>query len=261
MMVGFGVSFTIALLAILAAVVISSFKVISQIEQGVVLTLGRYSGTRQPGLTLVVPWLQQLLRIDMRVMVTEVQPQDVISRDNVSVKVTAVVYSKVNDPRKALLEVASYREAVAQLAQVTLRSSLGAHTLDELLQRQDELKAQLKERLDIRTEAWGVEVQAVEIRSLDLEPNMIRAMAQEAEAERGRRARVITAEGEAQAAEKLAEAARILGATPQAMVLRTLSTLKEIAAEKNSTIVFPMPLETMMPSLLDRMLGGKGEGT
>jgi regulator of protease activity HflC (stomatin/prohibitin superfamily) len=246
---------SLLLLGLLVIVVAASVKVIPQYQQGVVLTLGRYTGTRRPGLALVVPWIQELLRVDMRVSVTEVEPQDVISRDNVSVKVTAVVYAKVQDPRLALLEVANYRAAVSQLAQVMLRSTLGAHTLDELLQKQDELKRRLKELLDERTEAWGVEIQAVEIRSLDLEPNMIRAMAQEAEAERGRRARVITAEGEAQAAEKLAEAARTLSATPQAMVLRTLSTLKEIAAEKNSTIVFPMPLETMMPTLLDRIVG------
>ncbi|MGE5505238.1 MAG: slipin family protein [Actinomycetota bacterium] len=244
-------------MGIVAVVVAASIKVVPQYQQGVVLTLGRYTGTRVPGLALVVPLIQEMLRVDMRVMVTEVEPQDVISRDNVSVKVTAVVYSKVQDPRQALLEVANYRAAVSQLAQVMLRSTLGAHTLDELLQKQDELKKRLKELLDARTEAWGVEIQAVEIRSLDLEANMIRAMAQEAEAERGRRARVITAQGEAQAAEKLAEAARTLSATPQAMVLRTLSTLKEIAAEKNSTIVFPMPLETMMPTLLERLVGPK----
>lgn len=244
-------------MGIVAVVVAASIKVVPQYQQGVVLTLGRYTGTRVPGLALVVPLIQEMLRVDMRVMVTEVEPQDVISRDNVSVKVTAVVYSKVQDPRQALLEVANYRAAVSQLAQVMLRSTLGAHTLDELLQKQDDLKKRLKELLDARTEAWGVEIQAVEIRSLDLEANMIRAMAQEAEAERGRRARVITAQGEAQAAEKLAEAARTLSATPQAMVLRTLSTLKEIAAEKNSTIVFPMPLETMMPTLLERLVGPK----
>lgn len=259
-MFGFGVSVGAIALVIVALLLVASVKVVAQYQRGVVLTLGRYTGTREPGLTLVLPWIQEMLRIDIRVMVTEVEPQDVISRDNVSVKVTAVVYSKVNDPRKALLDVGSFRSAVSQLAQVMLRSTMGAHTLDQLLQKQDELKSQLKEQLDARTEAWGVEVQAVEIRSIDLDANMIRAMAQEAEAERGRRARVITAQGEAQAAEKLAEAARILSAQPQAMVLRTLSTLKEIAAEKNSTIVFPMPLETMMPSLLDRLLGGKGEG-
>jgi len=258
-MLGFGIPFGLVVLVV-AVLVAASFRVVQQYQLGLVLTLGRYSGTRPPGLTLILPWAQELMRVDMRVMVTEVEPQDVISRDNVSVKVTAVIYSKVNDPRKAVLEVGSYRNAVAQLAQVTLRSTLGSHTLDQLLQQQDDIKMRLKEQLDARTEAWGVEIQAVEIRSIDLEPNMIRAMAQEAEAERGRRARVITAAGEAQAAEKLAEAARILSASPQAMVLRTLSTLKEIAAEKNSTIVFPMPLETMMPSLLDRLLGGKADG-
>ncbi len=244
----------VAVVLIFAVVLAAaSLKVVNQYEQGLVLTLGRYTGTRLPGLNFVMPTIQTLILVDMRVNVNEVKPQDVITSDNVSVKVTAVVYFKVLDPRKALLDVANYRAAIDQLAQVTLRSTLGAHTLDELLRQQHLLKDDIRRKLDERTEAWGVEVQNVEIRSIDLDTAMIRAMAQEAEAERGKRARIITAQGELEAAERLAQAAEKMAGSPGAMMLRTLATLKEIGAEQNSTIIaFPMDLNTgFMPAILN----------
>jgi len=228
-------------------ILVRSVYVLPQYQRGIVLTMGRYSGTREPGLTLVYPFIQRLIPIDVRVAVMEVPEQDVISKDNVSVKVTAVVYYRVIDPQKAILAVADYREAVSQLAQITTRSTLGSHSLDQLLGQQDELKQAIRKILDERTESWGVEVQNVEIRSVDLDTNMIRAMGQEAEAERGRRARIITAQGEYEAATKLSQAADLLAASPGAMQLRYLSTLKDIAAEHNSTVIFPMPAEMMMP--------------
>lgn len=236
-----------------------SVRVIKQYQQGLVLTLGRYTSTRGPGLNIILPVVQTLTMVDMRVMVQEVEPQDVITSDNVTVRVTAVVYSKVLDARKALFDVANYRNAISQLAQVTLRSTLGAHTLDELLRHQATLKDDIRSHLDERTEAWGVEVQNVEIRSIDLDAGMIRAMAQEAEAERGRRARIITAQGELAAAEQLAAAAKLLDASPGALMLRTLSTLKEIGAEQNSTIIaFPMPMANGIIPAVTAALGKSG---
>ena len=237
------------LLAVFAAVVLAkSVCIVPQTQRGVVLTLGRYSGTRDPGLRLVIPFIQRVLPVDVRLAVMEVPNQDVISRDNVAVRVTAVVYYRVIDAMKAVLEVADYRQAVSQLAQITTRSTLGSHTLDQLLGQQDELKQSIRRILDERTESWGVEVQNVEIRSVDLDPNMIRAMGQEAEAERGRRARVITAQGEFEAATKLAEAAQLMEGRPGAMLLRYLATLKDIAVEHNSTIIFPIPSDIMAPA-------------
>jgi regulator of protease activity HflC (stomatin/prohibitin superfamily) len=238
------------IIAIVFAVIVlaKSICVVPQTQRGVVLTLGRYTGTRDPGLRLVIPFIQKLLPVDVRLAVMEVPDQDVISKDNVAVKVTAVVYYRVIDAMKAVLEVANYRDAVSQLAQITTRSTLGSHTLDQLLGQQEALKQSIRRVLDERTEDWGVEVQNVEIRSVDLDPNMIRAMGQEAEAERGRRARVITAQGEFEAATKLAEAAHLMEASPGAMLLRYLATLKDIAVEHNSTIIFPIPSDIMAPA-------------
>jgi regulator of protease activity HflC (stomatin/prohibitin superfamily) len=238
-----------AFLAFFGAIVLAkSICVVPQTEKGVVLTLGRFTGTRDPGLRLVIPFIQVLIPVDVRLAVMEVPNQDVISKDNVAVKVTAVVYYRVVDAMKAVLEIANYRDAVSQLAQITTRSTLGSHTLDQLLGQQAELNQSIRKILDERTESWGVEVQNVEIRSVDLDPNMIRAMGQEAEAERGRRARIITAQGEFEAATKLAEAAQLMEGRPGAMLLRYLATLKDIAVEHNSTIIFPIPSDIMAPA-------------
>ena len=237
------------MVAVVVVIVLAkSICVVPQTQRGVVLTLGRYTGTREPGLRLVIPFVQSLIPVDVRLAVMEVPDQDVISKDNVSVKVTAVVYYRVVDAMKAVLEVANYRDAVSQLAQITTRSTLGSHTLDQLLGQQEALKQSIRQILDERTESWGVEVQNVEIRSVDLDPNMIRAMGQEAEAERGRRARIITAQGEFEAATKLAEAAHLMEGRPGAMLLRYLATLKDIAVEHNSTIIFPIPSDIMAPA-------------
>ncbi len=229
-------------------VLISSIKVIAQYQRGVVLTLGRYSGTREPGLNLVVPILQTIRYADVRVTVMVVEPQDVITSDNVSVRVSAVAYYQVVDAKQALIDVENYKAAIAQLAQISLRSTIGKHPLDELLSQQDKLNDTIAIALANRTSQWGVKIGHVEIRSVDLDPTMIRAMAQQAEAERGRRARVITAIGEYEAATKLAEAAEILGRHPAALTLRTLATLKEIGSEQNTTIVFPVSQDTLLPS-------------
>jgi len=222
------------------------FKVVNQYERGVVLTLGRYTSTRTPGINILIPFIQSMYRADIRVTVREVPPQDLITKDNVSVKVTAVVYSKIVDPQKALLSVQNYAEAINQLAQITLRSTIGQHVLDELLSNQEKLNDTISKVLEQRTMEWGITVEHVEIRSVDLTPDMIRAMAQEAEAERGARARVTTARGEKLAAQELADAAKILGTEPAAMTLRTLATLKEIGAEQNTTIVFPIDQNTLL---------------
>ncbi len=236
----------LVLIVLIVLALIASLRVVRQYERGVVLTLGRYSGTRDPGLTVLVPLLQSMLKADMRVMVHVVQPQDVITKDNVSVKVTAVVYFKIVDAEKALLGVKNYDGAIDQLAQITLRSTIGQHRLDEVLAEQDKLNQAISVVVDQRTHAWGIAVDHVEIRSVDLSADMIRAMAQEAEAERGARARVITARGEREAAEELAAAARILGQEPTALTLRSLATLKEIGAEQNTMILFPVAMETLV---------------
>ncbi len=227
---------------------LSTVQIIDQFQRGVVLTLGRYSSTRQPGLNFLIPVLQTMRRADVRVTVMVVAPQDVITRDNVSVKVSAVTYYRVVDAKQALIDVENYRDAIDQLAQVTLRSTIGKHPLDELLAQQDKLNETLAATLESRTQQWGVKIDHVEIRSVDLDPSMVRAMAQQAEAERGRRARVIVAEGEFEAAAKLADAAEVLARHPAALTLRTLATLKEIGAEQNTTIVFPIAQETLLPA-------------
>ena len=223
--------------------VISSFRVLREYERGVVFLLGRFWRVKGPGLVLIVPAIQQMVRVDLRTVVMDVPPQDVISHDNVSVKVNAVVYFRVVDPERAIIQVANYLEATSQLAQTTLRAVLGKHDLDEMLSEREKLNLDIQKVLDAQTDAWGIKVANVEIKHVDLNESMVRAIARQAEAERERRAKVIHAEGELQASEKLLEASRVLARTPQAMQLRYLQTLTSIAGDKSSTIVFPMPLD------------------
>jgi regulator of protease activity HflC (stomatin/prohibitin superfamily) len=217
-------------------------RILREYERGVVFTLGRYTGTKGPGFFLLVPLVQQMVRVDLRVMVDEVPPQDVISHDNVSVKVNAVIYFRVVDAERAIIQVNNYLVATSQLAQTTLRWVLGKHDLDQMLAERDKLNADIQEVLDKQTEAWGIKVSNVEIKRIDLNESMIRAIARQAEAERSRRAKVINAQGE-QIAQKLLDAAQILAPVPQAMQLRYLATLFDIASERSSTIVFPFPIE------------------
>ncbi|WP_423383654.1 slipin family protein [Burkholderia sp. LMG 32019] len=235
-----------AVVAVIVAFILVCVKVVGQFERGVVLTFGKVTRVVNPGLNVLIPGAQVMMRADMRVTALEIPAQDVITSDNVSVKVAAITYFKVEDARKALLDVQNYGSAVGQLAQITLRSTIGRHTLDELLSHQDKLNTTLGQSIEERSTQWGIHVDHVEIRSVDLDASMIRAMAQEAEAERGRRARVITAEGEYEAAQKLSEAADILAKNPAALTLRTLATLREIGVERNSVIIFPVSQEHLM---------------
>src|SRR5438477_12770234 len=237
---------TIVILVILVlAVLYSAVRILREYERGVVFTLGRYTGTKGPGFFLLVPFVQQMVRVDLRVFVDEVPPQDVISHDNVSVKVNAVIYFRVVDPERAIIQVSNYLVATSQLAQTTLRWVLGKHDLDQMLSERDKLNGDIQDVLDKQTEAWGIKVSNVEIKRIDLDESMVRAIARQAEAERTRRAKIINAEGEQQAAQKLLEAARILAPAPQAMQLRYLATLFDIAGERSSTIVFPFPVDLM----------------
>jgi regulator of protease activity HflC (stomatin/prohibitin superfamily) len=231
-------------LAILAVVFLwAAIKILREYERGVIFTLGRFTSVKGPGLILLIPFVQQMVRTDLRTVVLDVPTQDVISRDNVSVKVNAVVYFRVLDPKSAIIQVEDFIAATSQLAQTTLRSVLGKHDLDEMLAERDKLNADIQDILDKQTDAWGIKVANVEIKHVDIDESMIRAIARQAEAERERRAKVINAEGEQQAAAKLLEAARILGEAPEAMQLRYLSTLNVLANERNSsTIVFPFPM-------------------
>jgi regulator of protease activity HflC (stomatin/prohibitin superfamily) len=236
---------------ILLGFVGSAVKILREYERGVVFTLGRFTGTKGPGLILLVPFVQQMVRVDLRTIVFDVPSQDVISRDNVSVGVNAVVYFRVIDPEKATIQVENYMQATSELAQTTLRSVLGKHELDEMLAERDKLNIDIQEILDKQTDAWGIKVANVEIKHVDVNESMVRAIARQAEAERERRAKIINAEGEQQAAQKLVEAAEILSREPQAMQLRYLSSLNVIASEKSSTIVFPFPMElaSLIPNL------------
>ena len=234
-----------ALAVLLIATVSSAIKILREYERAVVFTLGRYTGTAGPGLILLIPFLQQMVRVDIRTVAEDVPSQDVISQDNVSVKVNAVLYYRIIDPNKAINQVEDFRMATSQLAQTTLRSVLGKHDLDEMLAERDKLNSDVQKILDVQTEAWGIKVANVEIKHVDLDPTMIRAIARQAEAERERRAKVISAEGEQQAATKLAEAAEILGGQEGAMQLRYLGTLTELGNEGTSTIVFPMPIDLL----------------
>src|ERR1700680_2662908 len=236
----------IIFIAVLALIFLwASIRILREYERGVVFTLGRYTGTKGPGLFLLVPFIQQMVRVDLRVIVDEVPPQDVISRDNVSVKVSAVIYFRVVDPERAIIQVGNYLVATSQLAQTTLRWVLGKHDLDEMLAERDKLNADIQDVLDKQTEGWGIKGPTVEIKRIDLDESMVRAIARQAEAERTRRAKIINAEGEQQAAQKLLEAARVLAPVPQAMQLRYLATLYDIANERASTIVSPFPLDLM----------------
>jgi regulator of protease activity HflC (stomatin/prohibitin superfamily) len=234
-------------LILLAIIVIASFRILREYERGVVFMLGRFWKVKGPGLIIIIPGVQQMVRVDLRTVVMDVPSQDVISRDNVSVKVNAVVYFRVMDPKNAIIQVENYFEATSQLAQTTLRAVLGKHELDEMLAERDKLNLDIQQNLDSQTDAWGIKVSNVEIKHVDINESMVRAIAQQAEAERARRAKVIHAEGEQQAAEKLLEAAQMLARQPQAMQLRYLQTLSSIATDKSSTIVFPVPTELITP--------------
>jgi regulator of protease activity HflC (stomatin/prohibitin superfamily) len=233
--------FYLVAILVLLLIIAAAIKILREYERGVVFTLGRFTGIKGPGLILLVPYVQQMIRVDLRTRVLDVPSQDVISHDNVSVR--AVIYFRVIDPEKSVIQVADFMMATSQLAQTTLRSVLGKHDLDEMLAERDKLNEDIQKILDIQTDAWGIKVANVEIKHVDINESMIRAIARQAEAERERRAKVINAEGEQQAATKLLEAAEILARQPEAMQLRYLSTLNVIAGEKTSTILFPFPIE------------------
>ena len=237
------------IVAIILMLLLSAIRVLKEYERGVMFTLGRYTGVKGPGVRLVLPVIQQMKRVELRTVVLNVPKQDVISRDNVSVKVSAVVYYRIVDPEKAILQVVNPYEATSQLAQTTLRSVAGQHEMDDMLAQRDKLNAAIQKVLDVNTAAWGMKVTNVEIKDIDLDETMIRAMARQAEAERGRRAKVIHAEGEKQAAQALVESAQLLASEPASMQLRYLQTLADISNEKSSTIVFPLPLDLISPLL------------
>lgn len=237
----------------LLALLINSIKILKEYERGVIFTLGRFTGVKGPGLILVLPVIQAMSRVDLRTIVLDVPKQDVISRDNVSVKVNAVVYFRVVDPAKAIIQVANPFEATSQLAQTTLRSVLGQHELDEMLSQREKLNTDVQKILDDSTDIWGIKVSHVEIKHVDLDETMIRAMAQQAEAERSRRAKIIHADGERQAAAALVEAAQALGADPRAIQLRYLQTLSGLSSSGTQTIVFPLPMDLITP-----LMQGKG---
>ncbi|HWK51881.1 MAG TPA: slipin family protein [Steroidobacter sp.] len=236
---------------ILLFLLFSAIRILNEYERGVVFTLGRYTGTRGPGVIVILPLVQRMVKMDLRTVVLDVPTQDVISRDNVSVRVSAVVYFRIVDPARAVIQVANPVEATSQLAQTTLRSVLGQHELDEILSQREKLNLDIQQILDHATDAWGIKVATVEIKHVDLNENMIRAIARQAEAERTRRAKIIHAEGEKQAAAMLVEAAQMLGTEPRAMQLRYLQTLSDISSERTSTVVFPLPIDLIKP-LLDR---------
>jgi regulator of protease activity HflC (stomatin/prohibitin superfamily) len=232
----------------------SAIRILREYERGVVFTLGRYTRVAGPGLMILIPWVQQMVRTDLRTFVVDVPSQDVISRDNVSVKVNAVLYYRLVEAEKAILNVEDYMEAVSQLAQTTLRSVLGKHELDEMLSERDKLNADIQTILDEQTDAWGIKVANVEIKHVDIDESMIRAIARQAEAERYRRAKIINAAGEQQAAEKLVEAGRMLATEPASMQLRYFAALHDIAGDKTNTIAFPLPIE-----LMKAITGAKGD--
>ena len=225
----------------------NTIKILKEYERGVIFFLGRFQSVKGPGLIILIPGLQKMTKVDLRVIVLDVPTQDVISRDNVSVKVNAVIYFRIVDPEKAIIRVANVFEATSQLSQTTLRSVLGQHELDDMLSEREKLNEDIQNILDQRTDNWGIKVANVEIKHVDLDESMIRAIAQQAEAERARRAKIINAEGEKQAAAMLAEAAEILSSQTQALQLRYLQTLKEVAGERTNTIIFPLPLDLIKP--------------
>lgn len=251
----FAISFWLFPTFLATIFVLSAIRIFREYERGVVFALGRFWKVKGPGLVIIIPVIQQVVRVDLRTVVLEVPTQDVISRDNVSVKVSAVVYFRIIDPQKAIIQVENYLNATSQLAQTMLRSVLGKHSLDDMLAEREKLNHDIRESLDAQTDSWGIKVANVEIKQVDLTESMIRAIARQAEAERERRAKVIHAEGELQASEKLFEAARILAQEPQAIQLRYLETLTVIGADKNTTIVFPLPMELI--SFLGRLKPGQ----
>ncbi|MCK5478675.1 MAG: slipin family protein [Methylococcales bacterium] len=235
-------NFSYIFITMLLLLLISAFRILREYERGVIFMLGRFYSVKGPGFIIVIPIIQQMERVDLRTIVMDVPTQDVISRDNVSVKVNAVVYFRVIEPDKAIIQVENFYDATSQLAQTTLRSVLGQHELDEMLAERDRLNIDIQTSLDQQTDAWGIKVSNVEIKHVDLDESMIRAIAKQAEAERTRRAKVIHAEGEMQASKKLLEAAKTLSEQPEAIQLRYLQTLTEIAGERSSTIVFPLDI-------------------
>lgn len=250
-----GLTFLAPLLILAIVLIAFSVRILREYERGVTFTLGRFTSVKGPGLVLLLPYLQQMVRVDQRTRVLDVPSQDVISRDNVSVKVNAVVYFRVVDPERSVIQVENFQQATSELAQTTLRSVLGKHELDDMLSRRDRLNADIQALLDAQTDAWGIKVANVEIKHIDLGESMVRVMARQAEAERERRAKVINAEGEQQAAQKLAEAAEILATRPEAMQLRYLDTLARIGGQNATTIVFPFPSD------IGRMIGGLIDGS
>jgi regulator of protease activity HflC (stomatin/prohibitin superfamily) len=240
--VWFAVAIVVLLLALLIA---ASVRVVKEYERVVVFRLGRIAGVRGPGLVIVIPAMERTVLVTLRVETADIQPQDVITKDNVTVRVEAAVFFKVIDPAKAVVEIYDYRHAILRIAQTTLRAALSQHDLDDLLAHQETVNDQLKLRIDEATEEWGVQVVAVETKNIDLPEAMQRAMARQAEAERERRAKIIAAEGEFQAAERLAQAAGVIASEPSAMTLRTLQTLAEVATEQNSTLIFPVPVDLL----------------
>ena len=241
---------------LILALVASSFRILREYERGIVFMLGRFWKVKGPGLIIILPGVQKMVRVDLRTVVFDVPSQDVISRDNVSVKVNAVVYFRVIDPAKSILQVQDFMNATSQLAQTTLRAVLGKHELDEMLAERETLNADIQQALDAQTDAWGIKVSNVEIKHVDIDESMVRAIAKQAEAERERRAKVIHAEGELQASEKLLAAAEVLAGKPQAMQLRYLQTLAGIAGDKTNTIVFPVPGDFLNLLMRDKTLGG-----
>jgi len=241
--------FIIAVLILIVILLFSAINVLNEYERAVVFTLGRFTGIKGPGLVLIYPVVQRMRKVDLRVIVLSVPKQDVITRDNVSVKVNAVVYFRIVDPGKAIIQVANAFDATSQVAQTTLRSVVGQHEMDDLLSQRDKLNIDLQRILDQSTEAWGIKVSTVEIKDVDLDETMVRAMAKQAEAERTRRAKIINAEGEKQAAQTLVEAAVALSRSPSAMQLRYLQTLADIAHERTQLLVFPLPLDLIKPLL------------
>ncbi len=242
------ISTSIVALAVLL-VLLSSFRILREYERGVVFLLGRFWKVKGPGLVIVVPVIQTMVKVELRTVVMDVPPQDVISRDNVSVKVNAVVYFRVVDPQRCIIQVEDFYMATSQLAQTTLRSVLGKHELDEMLAERDKLNTDIQKILDASTDVWGIKVTSVEIKHVDIDPTMVRAIAQQAEAERQRRAKVINADGEFQAAEKLVQAADLISRNPQALQLRYMQTLISIAGERSNTVVFPLPMDLITPFL------------
>ena len=242
-------SFVSGALVVLIVLLVWSLKILREYERGVVFQLGRFWAVKGPGLFFLIPVVQQMVKMDLRTVVLDVPPQDVITRDNVSVKVNAVVYFRVVDPQKAVIQVADFLNATSQLAQTTLRAVLGKHELDEMLAEREKLNIDIQKTLDAQTETWGIKVSNVEIKDVDLNETMVRAIARQAEAERERRAKIIHAEGELQASEKLLQAAQMLSKQPEAMQLRYLQTLSNIAGDKTSTIVFPVPMDLIAPML------------